>query len=59
MQRMPGTINHPGTDSTFENKRTSGTFMTNNSTLATNSDAIKPHTNSGLVSNRTGPGVML
>src|SRR3546814_3086019 len=57
--RMPGTISQPGTDSTLEKTRTIGTFMMNNITLAMNSDAIKPQTNSGLVSNSTGPGVML
>ena len=51
MQRMPGTISQPGTDSTLENSRTIGTFMMNSSTLATNSEAIRPQTSSGL--NRT------
>ena len=59
MQRMPGTISQPGTDSTLENSRTIGTFMMNSSTLATNSEAIRPQTSSGLESNSTGPGVML
>src|SRR3546814_13790823 len=56
---MPGTISQPGTDSTLENTRTIGTFIRNSSTLAMNSEAIRPHTSSGLVSNSTGPGVML
>ncbi|MNR52496.1 hypothetical protein D3C85_1723540 [compost metagenome] len=59
MHRMPGTISQPGTDSTLEKNRTSGTFMMNSRTLATNSEAISPHTSSGLDSNSTGPGVML
>src|SRR5690606_20413869 len=52
-------MSQPGTDKTLENMRTIGTFMTNNITLAINSDAINPQTSSGLVSNNTGPGVML
>ncbi|CFO10431.1 Uncharacterised protein [Bordetella pertussis] len=59
MHRMPGTIIHAGTASTFENTRTIGTFMMNSRTLAMNSEAIRPHTSSGLLSNSTGPGVML
>src|SRR5690606_12646215 len=59
MLRMPGTISQPGTDNTLENTRTIGTFITNSSTLAMNNEAIRPHTSSGLVSNSTGPGVML
>src|SRR5690606_38402514 len=49
----------PGTDNTLENTRTMGTFMMNSMTLAMNSEAIRPQTSSGLVSNSTGPGVML
>ena len=59
MVNTPGTSSHAGMASIDANIRTMGTFMTNSITLAINSEAISPHTNSGWLSNKTGPGVML
>ncbi|EWS57640.1 hypothetical protein Y695_04791 [Hydrogenophaga sp. T4] len=56
---MPGTSSQLGTLRTLVNTPTSGMLSTSRITLATNSEAIRPHTRSGCWVNSAGPGVML
>ena len=55
----PGSSTHGGTDNILTKILTIGTFINSRTKFAIRSEAMSPHTTSGLSENSVGPGVIL